>query len=400
MKSLYTQIQAKSSYLREPDLRWKIECILDGLRGNVRWVCKRYGIDHSTFYRWRNRLQENGCDPQSLRPRSRRPHRSPRLLDEMRQEEILGYRKTFQYGEDTIAYYMTEKGLPVSPHGVRNVLHRADVPFRRRREKKPHRHVKRYNLDRPGQGLQLDIKYVPFPVEDKRTYVFNAIDDCSRWRFQYAYRHKGEEEACDFIQRLWEAAPFPIERIQTDNDICFTDRFVRKPQSRNVHPFPALLASKNIRHKLIPPGVKELNGKVERSHKTDDMEFYWRLPLWLTFEQCQDQLRRWTFEYNHYRPHGSLKMKTPVQRLAKFGFFPKDPAAGFWNDPKKPTHYNVVTENLKKHRKDYPDKPLIHWTFKPKGPQTRSNPKWQTDAPSAIRDLSHIYGRSTPLLFY
>jgi len=396
MRSLYTQVKAASKFVRVPSLRSKLECLLEGLeKKNMKRACARFGIHRSTAYRWLHRLEESGWDPAELHPRSSRPHSSPGLMDTTRQERILWYRNEFQYGEDRIAWYLTQEGLAVSGHGVSNVLHRADVPFRKRRDKKPKRHTRRYNLDRPGQGLQLDIKYVPFPVEEKKAYVFNAIDDCSRWRFQYGYRQKSEENACDFIQRLAQAAPFVIEHIQTDNESCFTDRFVRGPVSRKVHPFPALLETNRIKHKLIPPGIKELNGKVERSHKTDDQEFYWRLPLWISFEECQKQLHRWTFEYNQYRPHSSLKMKTPIQRLSDFDLAPKDPCAGLWPDPVKPTHYQAVSEKLREHRRQNPENPLIHWSFKPKGPQTLSPPIWQKNTPSAIKNVSLTYGGST-----
>ncbi len=199
---------------------------------------------------------------------------------------------------------------------------------------------------------------------------------------------------------MCEAAPFVIEQIQTDNEVCFTDRFVRGPVSRNVHVFPALLKSKDIRHKLIPPGIKELNGKVERSHKTDDQEFYWRLPTWISFEECQRQLHRWTFEYNHFRPHSSLTMKTPVQRLADFDLTPKDPSAGLWPDSAKPTHYHAVLEKLKRYRRENPGESLIHWSFKPKGTQTLTPPIWQKGTPPAIKDLSHLSGISTNFPFF
>lgn len=398
MRFLYTQVETASKYVRDPSLRWKLECLLWGLKArNVRWACARFGIHRSAAYRWLHRLEKASWNPEALYPRSRKPHRSPRLLDEERQERILEYRKMYHYGEDTLAWYLTQEGLPVSAHGVANVLHRACVPFRKRRDKKPNRHTRRYDLDYPGQGLQLDIKYVPFPVENRKAYVFNAIDDCSRWRFQYAYRSKGDEEACDFVQRLSDAAPFPIEQIQTDNECCFTNRFVRAPKAdpETRHPFPSLLSAKGIHHRLIPPGIKELNGKVERSHKTDDQEFYWRLPRGLFFDQCQRELSRWTFAYDHYRPHSSLKMKTPVQRLADFGFTPKDPAAGLWEIPPRPTHYQVVSQQLDRYRNENPEESFIHWRFKPKGAQTRSNPVWQKNTPSAISNVSQIYGGST-----
>jgi len=398
MSSFYTQIKAASKFVRDPSLRWKLECLLRGLRTeNMALSCAQFGIHRSTAYRWLDRLARHQWNPEALYLRSRRPHHSPGLMDVIKQQRILWYRNEFHYGEDRIAWYLCREGLFVSPHGVRNVLKRAQVPFRKRRDQKPNRHTRRYNLDRPGQGVQLDIKFVPFPIEEQKVYVFNAVDDCSRWRFQYAYLRKGVDEACDFLQRLLEAAPFLIELLQTDNETCFTYRFLQTPHETDPppHPFEQLLKAKSIRHKLIPPGIKELNGKVERSHKTDDQEFYWRLPLWISFAQFQRELLQWTFEYNHYRPHSSLRMKTPSQILEAFGCPMTQLTSGLWKTSEKPTHYQAISDRLQNHRREHPDTPLIHWRFKPKGPQTRENPLWQENTPSAIKAVSQMSGWST-----
>lgn len=395
-QTLYTQIQTASKFLRNPSLRWKIECLLRGLKSeNVTLTCSQAGIHRTTFYKWLSRLSESRFDPEALRPRSCRPHSHPKTLSGDVVKRILWYRETFHYGSDRIEWYLEQENLPASSHGIYNVMKREGLQFRKRKDQKKNIHTKSYNLDRPGQGLQLDIKYVPFPIEGKKVYVYNAIDDCSRWRFQWAYWNKGIEEACDFILRLVKAMPFWIEQIQTDNDVAFTNRFLRTPRlgDPSPHPFVELLASKQIRHKLIPPGIKELNGKVERSHKTDDQEFYWMLPKTISFQEFQRQLQRWTHEYNHYRPHGGLQMKTPAQKLESFGICPPPLLENDSLEPKKPSHYHYVIEQLSKYRAQHPNESFIHWKFQSNRPSPQ--PLWLPNTPWAIKALSLMYGKST-----
>jgi transposase InsO family protein len=286
----------------------------------VSLACDQFGISRRTYYYWLKKLKEGDLNPESLRPISRAPKRRPGTIKGRLKEEILKLRKEYLYGPDRIAWYMKEYGYSVSGYGVYRVLSRENMPFRKKRSKKPNLHKKRYVLTAPGQGIQLDIKYVPFLVEGKKAYEFNAIDDCSRWRFAYLYSNLGIDSAMDFANRLAKAAPFTIKSIQTDNDISFTDRFLAKSLDYNVpHPFPELLDALKILHKLIPPGAKELNGKVERSHKTDMEEFYWKIPKNTSFDDLQLQLSRWIYAYNNHRPHSELKMKTPAQRLQDFG---------------------------------------------------------------------------------
>ncbi|HLG18726.1 MAG TPA: IS481 family transposase [Bdellovibrionota bacterium] len=325
MNSLYTQIYNASKHLHDPDLRRKLHCLLRGMKlQNVELACRQFGACRSTYYNWLHRLEQADFSPEALFDRSCRPHSHPHTISGELREQILSMREEFHYGPARLAWYMKKLGFSVSPNGVYKVLKRAQVAFRKRRGKKPNPHTRRYVLDRPGQGFQLDIKYVPFPLENQKAYVFSAIDDCTRWRFSYAYLCLGPGPALDFVRKLVAAAPFSIEKIQTDNDVAFTDRFRNlSPDHSWTHPFPELLATLKILHQLIPPGIKELNGKIERLHGTDDQEFYWKLPRSISFPNFNRELERWNFDYNHHRPHSSLAMRTPIERLSDFGILPR-----------------------------------------------------------------------------
>src|SRR5450755_4367735 len=61
-------------------------------------------------------------------------------------------------------------------------------------------------------------------------------------------------------------------------------------------------------------GCPEVNGKVERSHKTDSQEFY----QGRHFKHKGDlarKLKKWETEYNEDRPHLALKGTTPAERV-------------------------------------------------------------------------------------
>jgi len=353
--SLYTQINDASKYLSDPDLRRKMHCLLRGLKSkNVELTCREFGICRSTFYNWLRRLKGADFSPESLHPRSSRPFSHPRMITGEKKTAIVSLREEFHYCPSRIAWHLNEAGHVVSANGVYKVLRREGAVFRKRRGKKPNRHTKRYELDRPGQGFQLDIKYVPFLIEGKKTYLFSAIDDCTRWRFSYAYWNLGYDPALDFVRRLVKAAPFSIESIQTDNGLEFTNRFHRQTPGQEIaHPFPTLLETLHILHKLIPPGLKELNGKIERLHQTDDREFFWKLPRSITLKNFLKELERWTFDYNHFRPHSSLGMRTPMQRLEDFGFQPRSTLRRLQSEEAKPYVPPVVAVALRLQKEGY-----------------------------------------------
>jgi transposase InsO family protein len=65
----------------------------------------------------------------------------------------------------------------------------------------------------------------------------------------------------------------------------------------------------------IKPRSPHLNGKVERSQRTDLDEFYATVDL--KDPMLIDQLSEWQHYYNWDRPHSSLKGKTPIERLTE-----------------------------------------------------------------------------------
>lgn len=68
-----------------------------------------------------------------------------------------------------------------------------------------------------------------------------------------------------------------------------------------------------IQHVYIRPRTPHLNGKVERSHRVDDQEFYQPLDRDGITDDIQlfnEKLREWDAYYNYHRPHGGLDGQT------------------------------------------------------------------------------------------
>ncbi|MCL2193962.1 MAG: integrase core domain-containing protein [Treponema sp.] len=78
---------------------------------------------------------------------------------------------------------------------------------------------------------------------------------------------------------------------------------------------------------LISPA---LNGKVERSQKTDLEEFY--PTVHLKSAELENILSEWQHYYNWFRPHGSLEGKSPDERRLELS-----PVTPFWDEVGKTT---------------------------------------------------------------
>lgn len=279
--------------------------------GNVSLACQRMGFSRKFYYRWWRRLKRAKFELWGLEEQSRRPKRSPLQIPKKYEQAILWYARR-QYGSRMIEAMLLREGIAVSRSTICHVLNKRRAPKKTRRERLK-KHRKRYELVIPGQRLQLDVKYVPELVGGKRAYNYVIVDECTRWRFAYAYDQISEGTTVDFLERLDRHCPFPIHTIQTDNGQEFT--YALNPLAKHVeHKMDQWCQANNIHHRLIPPGVKELNGKVERSHRIDEQYFYWKAPT-ESLQRFNEHQYRWIAFYNTKRPHGGIGYLTPLEML-------------------------------------------------------------------------------------
>jgi transposase InsO family protein len=312
MNRLYRSLKEKSRGCRDRDVRIKLELFMLVLKhGNVSECCAKRGFSRKFYYKWWNRFKKSNYDLKSLNEKSRRPKTSPKKISKFIEDRIFWYRRR-NYGARVIHAHLKREGMQVSLSTVCHVLRkRKHRPLNKKQRLNTHR--RRYELLIPGQRLQLDVKYAPQLIEGKRAYVFVAIDECTRWRFAQAYFTLSPDSTVDFLNQLLKACPFPIHTIQTDHGFEFT-RTLYFTGNHSIHPMDYWCEKKGIKHQLIPVGVKELNGKVERSHRIDEQYFYWQAPIH-TLEAFQLALKKWIHYYNTQRLHGGIQYSTPWEKL-------------------------------------------------------------------------------------
>ena len=72
--------------------------------------------------------------------------------------------------------------------------------------------------------------------------------------------------------------------------------------------------TQGIQHVYIKPRTPQLNGKVERSRRTDQQEFY-QLLSYKSDVDLEQRLAEWERFYNFGRPHGAFAGQTPYEAL-------------------------------------------------------------------------------------
>jgi transposase InsO family protein len=275
--------------------------------GNVSLTCRYFGITRQAFYIWLRRYEEHGLE--GLRDRSRRPHRIPNATKPEVVGKIVYLRRNYHFGPHKIAMYLKRyHDIEVSPSGVWRILKRLDMS-RLPASQRYKRHVdrwKRYEKPLPGHRVQVDVKFIaPLKGSRKKHFQFTAIDDCTRIRVLRIYDRLNQQTAIRFLDYVLEKLPFKVEVIQTDNGVEFGSQF-------HYH-----VLDRGIGHVYIKPATPRLNGKVERSHRIDNEEFYRMLDGVVIDDTGLFNVRLKEREdfYNFHRPHGALGGQTPYERL-------------------------------------------------------------------------------------
>ena len=127
-------------------------------------AARAQGVSVATCYKWLGRYRAEG--PAGLVDRSCRPHRSPRRLSAEREQAILAWRRTYRVGPHRIGWALGEARSTVHAVLVRHRLPRLAELDR------PTGQVVRYERQRPGELLHVDIKVQGRIPE-------GAVTDCS-----------------------------------------------------------------------------------------------------------------------------------------------------------------------------------------------------------------------------
>ncbi len=289
-------------------------------------VCLKCGISRPTLRKWLKRYKEGGVD--ALIDRSRKPMSSPRIkLTLTIAQTILEIRTQRKLGVRRIQSELNRlHGISLSLRTIHKVLKKHNMPalILQRHYRK---HTKRYNCEIPGQRVQMDFCQI-----SKNLFQYTAIDDCTRYKVIALYKEHTAANTLDFLDQVIERLPFPIQRIQTDRG---TEFLAYEVQERFMQYC--------IKFRPIRPRSPHLNGKVERTQRTDLDEFYSMMDL--TDPKLEEELAYWEFYYNWYRPHSSLKGKTPEEKYQELS--KQTPLSEEVESLYDPTKERIIARNYK-----------------------------------------------------
>ncbi|MEK8053600.1 IS481 family transposase [Ideonella sp. DXS22W] len=278
---------------------------------NRRALCRRFGISPKTGYKWLARaLESPGDDGQSvLRDRSRRPNASPARSTAAVEQAVVDVRREHPaWGGRKIARRLLDLGhAALAPSTVTHILHRhglitpdasqAAAPWQR------------FEHDAPNGLWQIDFKG-RFATLAGPCHALTLLDDHSR--FNLLLRAQPRTDTAQVQPQLVEVFQrygLPA-RINADNGSPWGSP---SAGGRSLSELAVWLIRLGVRVSFSAPYHPQTNGKLERFHRTLDVEVIAgrHFPDLAATQRAFDA---WRTIYNCQRPHEALALQVPIQR--------------------------------------------------------------------------------------
>jgi len=301
--------------------------------GNVSAACRAMGVDRSTYYRLKRRVDSWGLE--ALKVRERRRPRMPNEIGPHLEQRVIA----FALGNPGLgprrisAELAREKwgAIRISEHGVWRVLRRLGLntrskrlalvarhrdPYERRPPlEPPERHI---DASEPGAKVQLDCFYVGRLSGTKGTvWQYTAIDVVSAYAWaelrtsERNPRARHTSELLHRVARELKAAGWKLREVTSDNGSEFRARHFRDA-----------VEALGARQRFIKAGRPNSNGCVERLQLTI-LEECWRpsfaRSLVPKMTALQRDLDEYLVDYNFDRAHTGRLTKGRVPADIVFG---------------------------------------------------------------------------------
>lgn len=300
------------------DLLFKQSVIKYAWKYGITKAAEKHKQSRQNIYRW---MKKYDGTPQSLANKSRKPHSHP---NEHTAEEIKLIKdmkaKNKETGLVVLWVKLRQRGYKRKVESLYRVMVKYGIYKRKSKKKKGHKPKPYEQMTHPGERVQIDVKVVPTECISKEAqkrgekyYQYTAIDEYTRYREIWYYKEQTTYSSKEFLERIKERFPFKIECIQTDNGFEFTNRL---GTDKHQTIFEARLIELEIKYKNIKPYTPRHNGKVERSHRKDQENFYEKRKFY-SIEDLQKQGKYYLKQYNNF-PMKPLKWKTPKEMLINF----------------------------------------------------------------------------------
>jgi len=291
----------------------RYEFVLRSLSEGIsfRALCREYGIEPKTGYKWKQRFLEEGAA--GLADRSRRPRSHPAKLGEDVICEMVRLKKAHEkWGprklREVYARQHADRKLP-SESSFKRVLEKAGLVQKRRRRPSGDsgRLQNRALSESPNDVWTVDFKGWWYTPAGERCEPLTVRDDFSRYLLCTSVPENARTETVKMeFERLFDKHGLP-QTIRSDNGIPFAMTKAPLGLSR----LSAWWLVLGIDLDRIDLGCPSQNGGHERMHR--DIAYELEGQIAGDLRQQAAALETWRRIFNEERPHEALGMRCPAE---------------------------------------------------------------------------------------
>jgi transposase InsO family protein len=268
--------------------------------------------------RWKKAYEASGME--GLIPKSTAPKTSPNETSIRLKEEVVTLRRETGLCALKLHWKLEKQGIHVPERTIGKILKQEGLVRKYHQKKTKYKYLRAER--KPGELMEIDVKYVPGAIAGRRYYQYTAIDTATRWRYLCVFDEQSSFHSIVFLEDVIDRFPYPITGVKTDNGSIFTNYYLGTNKRsdltvKTIHAFDRFCAAQGIVHYLIDPGKPAQNGTVERSHREDQQKFYERNNF-RSIGDLKRKIRLWNEYYNDLE-HCGLGGKTPNEVLYRKG---------------------------------------------------------------------------------
>jgi len=279
-------------------------------RGNAYLTASGLGIHPTTVYRWIKRatVRPNKISSKNLERKSTKPKAIHKYkFTNAQRLKIISIRDEKGWMAKKIVKHL---GLSCHPRTLHRFLKRKDIVreygYHRRPLFQNTGHMNLKNTKTIGY-LQMDAKYITPELSGLpwTCFEYAVIDIFSRYKEAVILNHLDQDASISALLSIIPKLPFQPLFLQSDNGLEFQERFRAHVQALGV------------KYHYIHKNTPNENALIERSFRTDEEEFFFRLNKQPSnYDELRELFTKYLYEYNHIRPHLGLDLKTPYEVIA------------------------------------------------------------------------------------
>lgn len=298
-------------------------------RGNIADAARVFGINRPVVYDIKRKLNEG-----DLTDRSKAPKYQPGKTPVKTEDKVIAAKNKTRLGPKRLSIYLAKHEKISVPYGtIRHILrrHKSRITYgvKGRTSRKQKREFIDWYSAKPFEIVQVDVKF----IRDQKAltqaqiihldqyeipnYQWGALDVNSRFKLIGYSREKSWTNGLCWY--LWVISWLRSHGVTAE--IVFTvdngEEFGGKSWLK-VKKLRMLISGFGCRLIQNHKGHCEENAHLERSHRTDDDEFYIPRVFKIKSEtDLLDEALGYIYYYNNVREHSSLNYQTPFEYLKK-----------------------------------------------------------------------------------